>query len=345
MNVAEERDYHEMDHYDDDEDEEELREDEGSGDQPLDFSAKKAEPQITAKVAMVGPNNDHHHHLPYHHTSQAWGSHHLPAASHSSESGVSDLCSSSPQSTDGEPSTTGVPVISKSPVSAGSGSPPGVSIQQQQQQQQKMPQVPSPLPAALSAIYGPLAALQHSGRSPSAGLDPAITAATTQLLTNLAAVTNGGKGGKNTRPFKGTYPLHFPPLIPIHPPLPPSLPPPPVPSLNAHFVLLSVSAYPRDPMSLPLGLYGLPIAGNAAGDETVLTQASNDAYAEFRRQMLSQVNATKSKRKNSISNGGNNSINGNSRPNSVTGDDDMDMNGTSFFHLLVLLLVSTGTDV
>ena len=79
-------------------------------------------------------------------------------------------------------------------------------------------------------------------------------------------------------------------------------------------------------MSLPLGLYGLPMAGNA-GEETVMTQASNDAYAEFRRQMLSQVNATKSKRKTSISNGGNSSLNGNSRPNSVTGDEDMDMNG------------------
>ena len=52
-------------------------------------------------------------------------------------------------------------------------------------------------------------------------------------------------------------------------------------------------AYPRDPMSLPLGLYGLPMAGNA-GEETAMTQASNDAYTEFRRQMLSQVNATKS---------------------------------------------------
>ena len=45
-------------------------------------------------------------------------------------------------------------------------------------------------------------------------------------------------------------------------------------------------------MSLPLGLYGLPITGNV-GEETAMTQASNDAYTEFRRQMLSQVNATK----------------------------------------------------
>lgn len=77
-------------------------------------------------------------------------------------------------------------------------------------------------------------------------------------------------------------------------------------------------------MSLPLGLYGMPMTGNA-GDETVMTQASNEAYAEFRRQMLSQVNATKSKRKSSI----NGNTSGSSRPNSVTGDNmDMDMNGT-----------------
>ena len=75
------------------------------------------------------------------------------------------------------------------------------------------------------------------------------------------------------------------------------------------------TAYPRDPMSLPLGLYGLPMAGNNAGEETVMTQASNDAYAEFRRQMLSQVNATKTKRKSINENGG-------SRPGSVAGDSD-----------------------
>lgn len=61
-------------------------------------------------------------------------------------------------------------------------------------------------------------------------------------------------------------------------------------------------------MSLPLGLYGLPTAGNV-GEETTITTASNEAYAEFRRQMLSQVNATKTKRKT------------NSRPNSVNEDD------------------------
>ncbi len=76
-------------------------------------------------------------------------------------------------------------------------------------------------------------------------------------------------------------------------------------------------------MSLPLGLYGLPMAGNNAGEETVMTQASNDAYAEFRRQMLSQVNATKSKRKSINENG--------SRPNSVTGDsDDNTVHGKQF---------------
>lgn len=155
---------------------------EGEGeDQPLDFSAKpKAEPKITAKVA-VGPSNDHTGHLP-------WA---LSVPSHSSESGVSDMCSSSPHS------DVDHPAPAKSPL--GGGSPP----QRDVPTPQRVPQIPSPgLPAALNAIYAPLAALQ-SARSPVAGLDPAITAATTQLLTNLAAVTNGGKTGKNTRPFKG----------------------------------------------------------------------------------------------------------------------------------------------
>lgn len=186
-------------------DDEELEEEDGAGggggvDQPLDFSAKKSEPKITAKVA-VGPTNghDHHHHSHHHHhphhqihqfSTQSWA---MPAASHSSESGVSDLCSNSPQS-DNEP-----PMPAKSPLG---GSP----VAQQPRDIQtvvRMPQVPSPLPAALSAIYGPLAALQNSRAAVANGIDPAITAATTQLLSNLAAVTNGGKGGKNTRPFKG----------------------------------------------------------------------------------------------------------------------------------------------
>jgi hypothetical protein len=75
------------------------------------------------------------------------------------------------------------------------------------------------------------------------------------------------------------------------------------------------------------------MAGNHnAGEETVMTQASNDAYAEFRRQMLSQVNATKSKRK-SINE------NGNSRPSSVNGDSD---DGTVHGNLHILLLCQIG---
>lgn len=175
------------DRYHDDEDQE-LEDGE---DQPLDFSAKKPEPKITAKVA-VGPSNghDHDHHLHGHFPTQSWA---MPAASHSSESGVSDLCSNSPQS-DNEP-----PMPAKSPL----GGSPIAQQPREIQQQTRMPQVPSPLPAALSAIYGPLAALQQQRNNVGGGIDPAITAATTQLLSNLAAVTNGGKGGKNTRPFKG----------------------------------------------------------------------------------------------------------------------------------------------
>ncbi len=173
-------DYHEDRYEDDDEEEEELV----GTDQPLDFSAKKSEPaQITAKVMAVG---GHHHY-------QAWG-HHLP--SHSSESGVSDLCSNSPQS-DGEPSAPNT-----------SGSP--TTVQVQQQQAIKPPAQVSPLPATLNAIYGPLAALQQNGRQPvNNAMDPTLSAATSQLLSNLAAVTNGGKGGKNTRPFKGKLLIHF----------------------------------------------------------------------------------------------------------------------------------------
>ena len=165
-------------------DDEELEEGE---DQPLDFSAKKPEPKkITAKVMAVGPND--HHHLHGHFPTQSWA---MPAASHSSESGVSDLCSNSPQS-DNEPPMAPKSPLGGSPVSAQQSGLPRMAPQ-------------SPLPAALSAIYGPLAALQsHQQRNGgSGGIDPAITAATTQLLSNLAAVTNGGKGGKNTRPFKG----------------------------------------------------------------------------------------------------------------------------------------------
>ena len=103
-------------------------------------------------------------------------------------------------------------------------------------------------------------------------------------------------------------------------------------------------------MSLPLGLYGLPISSGGGGggvgvgggvghqtpgEETVMTQASNDAYAEFRRQMLSQVNATKSKRKSSISidhPAGGGGGGGNSRPCSVAGDSDDNnaINGRKF---------------
>ena len=165
-------------------DDEELEEGE---DQPLDFSAKKPEPKkITAKVMAVGPSD--HHHLHGHFPTQSWA---MPAASHSSESGVSDLCSNSPQS-DNEPPMAPKSPLGGSPVSAQQSGLPRLAPQ-------------SPLPAALSAIYGPLAALQsHQQRNGgSGGIDPAITAATTQLLSNLAAVTNGGKGGKNTRPFKG----------------------------------------------------------------------------------------------------------------------------------------------
>ena len=93
----------------------------------------------------------------------------MPATSHSSESGVSDLCSNSPQ-LDKEP-----PMPPKSPLG---GSPLAQQPREIHQQPNRMPQVTSPLPAALSAIYGTLAALQNNRNGVNDGIDPAITAAT-----------------------------------------------------------------------------------------------------------------------------------------------------------------------
>ncbi|KAF4523869.1 hypothetical protein B566_EDAN010187 [Ephemera danica] len=50
-------------------------------------------------------------------------------------------------------------------------------------------------------------------------------------------------------------------------------------------------AYPKDPLNLPLGL-----VGGVTPAETMLNAASNEAYAEFRRQMLAQVSAAKTRR-------------------------------------------------
>jgi hypothetical protein len=195
------------DRYHDDEDVHPELED--GEDQPLDFSAKKPAPKITANVAVRPSNGHDHHQVQLHHSlhghfpTPSWA---MPATSHSSESGVSDLCSNSPQS-DNEP-----PMAPKSPLGGSPLAQQPREIQQQPQQPNRMPQVTSPLPAALSAIYGPLAALQNNRNAVNGGIDPAITAATTQLLSNLAAVTNGGKGGKNPRPFKGNNNFNFPPL-------------------------------------------------------------------------------------------------------------------------------------
>ena len=62
-----------------------------------------------------------------------------------------------------------------------------------------------------------------------------------------------------------------------------------------------------------------------------MTEASNDAYAEFRRQMLSQVNTNKSKRKIIDENG-------NSRPNSANCDSDYGtVHGNFIIYSFVLL--------
>jgi hypothetical protein len=54
-------------------------------------------------------------------------------------------------------------------------------------------------------------------------------------------------------------------------------------------------AYPKDPLNLPIGLVG----GVSLSSETMLSDPSNKAYAEFRRQMLAQVVAAKTRRTSS----------------------------------------------
>ena len=186
----------ESDHSEYSNEEDRYRDDdeEDNEDQPLDFSSKKlqTEAQITASVQVTAaPQTNGHHH-----DNQSW----MPASIHSSESGISDLCSNSPQS-DGEAGPAKSPHGAVSPIPMYSH--PALGNQGRQTNS-------SPLPSALNALYGPLAALQASRglSSPSPAIYPAISAATTQLLSNLAAVTNGGKGGKNTRPFKGTESSH-----------------------------------------------------------------------------------------------------------------------------------------
>ncbi|CAG7726606.1 unnamed protein product [Allacma fusca] len=56
-------------------------------------------------------------------------------------------------------------------------------------------------------------------------------------------------------------------------------------------------AYPKDPMSFSaVGLYGLPLGTTPGSTEAIIHQQSNVAYAEFRKQMLSQAQASRSRR-------------------------------------------------
>jgi hypothetical protein len=120
----------------------------------IGFVGQKPEPKITAKVAVRRSNGHDHHQLHQclhgHFATPSWA---MPATSHSSESGVSDLCSNSPQ-LDNEP-----PMPPKSPLGRSPLAQQPREIHQQPQQRNRMPQVSSPLPAAVSVIYGPLAAL------------------------------------------------------------------------------------------------------------------------------------------------------------------------------------------
>ncbi|CAL8080756.1 unnamed protein product [Orchesella dallaii] len=56
-------------------------------------------------------------------------------------------------------------------------------------------------------------------------------------------------------------------------------------------------AYPKDPLSFPtVGLYGIPMGSVPGTTEAVIHQQSNQAYAEFRKQMLSSSQFGKSRR-------------------------------------------------
>ena len=61
-----------------------------------------------------------------------------------------------------------------------------------------------------------------------------------------------------------------------------------------------------------IGLYGLPLGSSQSSTEALIHQQSNAAYAEFRKQMLSQTQSSRSKR------GGHR--NGSDNLNSSTGD-------------------------
>jgi hypothetical protein len=76
-------------------------------------------------------------------------------------------------------------------------------------------------------------------------------------------ITGKGPGGKATRPFK---------------------------------------AYPRDPLSISMGMYPLPMSlGGMNPAEALINHASNDAYSKFRERMMSSVQAAKSTRRSSKS--------------------------------------------
>lgn len=79
-----------------------------------------------------------------------------------------------------------------------------------------------------------------------------------------------------------------PPSPYVHEPMPPAFPSvfKKSPSMTRPF-----KAYPKDPMNLPIGLMG-----GMGSAESLLSQASNEAYVEFRRQMLAQVVAAKTRR-------------------------------------------------
>ncbi|CAG0881372.1 unnamed protein product [Darwinula stevensoni] len=161
-----------------------------------------------------------------------------------------------------------------SPESQAISSPEPTPLSEMPQLRSRLAMSPGPACAAMGPLVQSLGFFQSETGSPSTssagglglpGLDPSVM--TSSLLssplslpvpTSLPLIMNGknSTSGKTTRPFK---------------------------------------AYPRDPLSVPLGFYGLPAAGipGISSAEVVLQQASNEAYSKFREQMLASVQAAK----------------------------------------------------
>ncbi|KAG8227880.1 hypothetical protein J437_LFUL007190 [Ladona fulva] len=134
-----------------------------------------------------------------------------------------------------------------------------------------------------------------------------------QMTVPESTAVNSIPATPQTTNFQGIISLTPPPALPLSTPMPAALPlspipqPPMPPILPAplHQTLAAANAcksdssskatrpfkaYPKDPLTLTVGV---------STAESLLGQASNEAYVEFRKRMLQQVAATKARRPNS----------------------------------------------